>query len=257
MRHSRRTPKIFGSSYEVRQQENKQFSLNRSWRGIVIVVIIIVGVTMLGRLPIWRLTTVELKGDKDSIIATELDNLIGESIFSSAISRLIKRTQKNVAVSDFVCRRGLPNILRCTLTLRQAEMIWKTDGVEYLMDKHGVLFAIKSTNLPELLIVEDSQKQPVSFGSVVASAEIINQYYRLAELLKNKQLKIQIFLLNESLYQITVIIERAGKNPIQGLFILSGDINTQVEALAAVLAAKGDSITERIDVRVPGYVYTK
>ena len=108
-----------------------------------------------------------------------------------------------------------------------------------------------------MLVVEDTQRQPIKLGSIVASPEIISQYRRLVELLATKQLTTKTLLLSESLYQVTAIIERAGNNPIQGLFLLSGDALSQVEALSGVLATKGDSITERIDVRVPGYVYTK
>ena len=106
-------------------------------------------------------------------------------------------------------------------------------------------------------MVEDTKLQPIKLGSVVASPEIINQYRQLVELLAGKQLPVKTLLLNESLYQVTAIIERPGKTSIQGLFLLSGDANAQVETVVAIISTKGDSITERLDVRVPGYVYTK
>ena len=127
----------------------------------------------------------------------------------------------------------------------------------YLVDNRGVLFAVRSVDDGEILVVEDTQRQPIKYGSVVASPEIIRQYKHLIELLGAKQITAKTLLLNESLYQVAAVIERPDKSPIQGLFLLSGDASAQVEALGAVLAAKSDSITERIDVRVPGYVYTK
>src|SRR3989344_2242731 len=257
MQRGARNPKLFGSSYVVPSSSSKQPRLDKSWRAILLVIILVVAVMLLGRLPVWRLKTVELLGDKSERISTELNGLLGQSIFASSVSRVIKKTHSNLEVSEFICRRGLPATLRCTLTLRKPEIIWKTDGAGYLVDSRGVLFAAQPADQTDLLVVEDTQRQPIKLGSIVASPEIISQYRRLVELLATKQLTTKTLLLSESLYQVTAIIERAGKNPIQGLFLLSGDALSQVEALSGVLATKGDSITERIDVRVPGYVYTK
>lgn len=257
MQRGARNPKLFGSSYVVAQSSANRPRLDKSWRAILLVIVLIATVLLLGRLPVWRLKTVELFGDKNEYISTELNGLLGQSIFSTSVSRLISKTRNNLEVADFVCRRGLPATLRCTLSLRRAEIVWKTGGSGYLVDKRGVLFVAQSTDLTDLLVVEDTQRQPIKIGSVVASPEIINQYRHLIELLSTKQLTAKTLLLNESLYQVTAIIERPGKNPIQGLFLLSGDASSQVEALSGVLTTKGDSITERIDVRVPGYIYTK
>ena len=257
MQRGARNPKLFGSSYVVPSSSSKQPRLDKSWRAILLVIILVVAVMLLGRLPVWRLKTVELLGDKSEHISTELNGLLGQSIFASSVSRVIKKTHSNLEVSEFICRRGLPATLRCTLTLRKPEIIWKTDGAGYLVDNRGVLFAVQPPDQADLLVVEDTQHQPIKLGSIVASPEIISQYRHLVELLAAKQLATRTLLLNESLYQVTATLERAGKNPIQGLFLLSGDAFSQVEALSGVLATKGDSITERIDVRVPGYVYTK
>ncbi|MDP3993121.1 MAG: hypothetical protein Q8Q05_02845 [bacterium] len=252
-----RNPKLFGSSYVVPTSAGRQKGFDRSWRAIIIVIALAIVVLLLGRLPVWRLETIELLGDKNEAVASELNNLLGQSIFSSSISRLVDKTRVNLNVSDFYCRRGLPATLRCTLSLRDAAIIWKTDVTSYQVDKQGVIFAAQIGQQGEQLVVVDTQKQPIKLGSVVASPEIINQYHRLVELLGAKQLTVKTLLLNESLYQVTAVIDRPDKSPIQGLFLLSGVINSQVEALAGVMATKGDSITERIDVRVAGYVYTK
>ncbi|MCR4277846.1 MAG: hypothetical protein NUV80_04710 [Candidatus Berkelbacteria bacterium] len=257
MQRGARNPKLFGSSYVVPQSSGRGPRLDKSWRAILLFIILVTIFLLLGRLPVWRLTTVELLGDKNEHISAELNGLLGQSIFSSSVSRLISKTHNNLEVADFVCRRGLPATLRCSLSLRTAEIIWKSGESLYSVDKRGVLFTAQPTDLSDLLVVEDTQRQPIKLGSVVASPEIISQYRRLIELLSTKQLTAKTLLLNESLYQVTAIIERPGKNPIQGLFLLSGDSSSQVEALSGVLATKGDSITERVDVRVPGYVYTK
>ncbi|MDP3993115.1 MAG: hypothetical protein Q8Q05_02815 [bacterium] len=257
MKRGVRNPKLFGSSYVVPTSTGRQKGFDRSWRAIIIVIALVIAVLLLGRLPVWRLKTIELLGDKNEVVASELNHLLGQSIFSSSISRLVDKTRVNLDVSDFYCRRGLPATLRCTLSLRDAAIIWKTDATSYQVDKQGVIFATQTEERSELLAIVDTQKQPIKLGSIVASPEIINQYHRLVEQLGAKQLTVKTLLLNESLYQVTAVIDRPGKSSIQGLFLLSGDISSQVEALAGVMTTKGESITERIDVRVAGFVYTK
>lgn len=257
MRQGARNPKLFGSSYVAPPSANNKSRLDGSWRAIIFVIVLGVLILLIGRLPVWRIKTVELLGDNNESISKNLNGLLDQSIFSSSVTRFINKTRENLEVGEFVCRRGLPATLRCTLKLRTTEVIWMTESSMYLVDKHGVLFAIQPTDPGNLLVIEDVQRQPVKLGSVIASSEIIQQYKHLVELLGAKQLKVKTLLLNESLYQVTAVIEREGKKSIHGLFLLSGDASAQTEALSAVLVAKGDSITERIDVRVPGYVYTK
>ena len=257
MKRGARNPKLFGSSYVAPTSSNNRQYLDKSWRAILIVVALILTVFLLGRLPMWRLKAVELRGDQSERITKDLNALLGQSIFSSSVSRMISRTKDDFAVDKFDCRRGLPATLRCDMTLRKAEIIWESEGTRYSVDKNGVLFATHTDTQSNTLVVEDTLRQPVKPGSVVASPEIIMQYKRLVELLLIKQLTVTKLLLNESMYQITVVIERPGKNPINGLFLLSGNADSQVEALALILATKGDSISERVDVRVQGYVYTK
>jgi len=252
-----RNPKLFGSSYAPPPRTSNQPHVDKSWRAIIVVVVVVVMVILLGQLPLWQIKTIELIGDKSDPIAEEVNKLLGQSIFSPSVSRLIKKNSTDLAVSSFDCRRGLPATLRCRILIRSAEIIWKSGETSYLIDQRGVVFATQSIIQPELLVVEDTKHQPITLGMALASSEIIGQYRSLVGLLGTKGLITKTFLLNESLFQVTALIERAGQTPIQGLFLLSGDVDNQVEALAATLATEGGNITERIDVRVPGYVYSK
>lgn len=230
---------------------------DQSWRAILIVVIFALALLLLSRLPVWRLKTVELQGDQDEAVALELKGLLGQSIFSSAVSRMSGRQKANLAVADFVCQRGLPNSLKCTLRNRVPALIWRTGNKEYFVDRSGFLFAEKTGATSGLLTLEDSKLQPVSRGAIVTSPEIIEQYQELVEKLSAKQIAVTALVLNESLYQIIAKIDRAGRSPIQLLLLLTNDIDIQLESIQAVLAQKNDSITESIDARVPGYIYTK
>jgi len=251
------TPKIFGSSYRPPRPTRSTPKWGKSWKAIIIVVIVFAGILLISRLPVFRLKTVELVGDQENTIASQVDALHGQSIFSHEITNLVNNARTNVAVAAFDCRRGIPNALRCSLTLRQAAMVWQSGDKQYLVDKTGVIFAANTADRADIITINDLQKQPVTLGLVVASTEIINQYQALASALKAKQLTVARLELNESLYQVTVILSRPGKSDLRALFLLSNDVNNQVESVSTVLAEKGDSITQSVDARVPGYVYVK
>lgn len=252
-----RNPKLFGSSYSAPKRAGNQPHLDRFWRAVIILIMLVVAGWLFVRLPYWQIKTVELIGDKDTLIAGEVNGLVSQSIFSTSISRLNKKIRTNLGVSSFDCSRGLPATLRCKLALRKAAMSWKSGDVLYSIDDRGIIFSTLPASQADLLLVEDTQNLPTSLGMVVASPEILNHYRQLVELLGAKGLVVKTLLLKESLYQVTAVIERSGKAPIQGLFLLSSDVKNQVETLATTLATAGESVTERIDVRVPGYVYTK
>lgn len=253
-----RTPKLFGSSYQPPPSNSTSSGPSAPWRAIIIIVLAAALVLLLGRLPIFRLKTVELLGDKNDTISTQSNNLLGQSIFSHAVTQFISETKSNITVSGFNCSRGIPNILRCTLKTRSASLVWESDGTDYLVDDTGTIFELGSLPPPpNTLVVVDTKKQVVHLGSVVGSPDMIKQYQHLTDLLNSKQLTVSKLLLDESLYQVSAAIERVGKPTIQASFLLSGDLNAQVEALSGALTQKGDSITERVDLRVPGYVFTK
>jgi len=257
MRQTARTPKIFGSSYQPPRPTKSLPKLGNSWKAIVFVLAVFIAIVMIGRLPIFRLRTVELLGDQNDAVAAQLAELKGQSIFSHAVTALIDQTRNNVAVANFNCRRGIPNVLRCNLSMRAPAIVWQSGDAQYLVDQAGILYATKTADVPSTIIVNDLQKQPVKPGSTVASTELIKQYQDLVTQLAVKQLSVVNLQLSESLYQVTAVVNRPDKSPIQILFLLSGDVPNQIESVSAVISQKGDSITQTVDARVPGYIYTK
>lgn len=251
-----RNPKIFGSSYQP-PIEKKPLKVGRSWRAIITVVVVVVLVVLIGRLPFFQIRSAELIGDSNEQIAQELTKLQGQSLFARSVGKFVSQTETMTSVESFSCRKGIPSSLRCTLLLRKPALIWQSGQAQYLVDKDGVIFAATSSEQPEKLVVEDTFQQPIELGKVIVSPEIVSMYQQLVTMFSEKQLLIKKLQLTESLYQVTAIIDRAGKNPIKALFLLTDNIKNQVDSVSTALAQKGDSISERIDVRVPGYVYTK
>ncbi|MEK7171040.1 MAG: hypothetical protein AAB774_01910 [Patescibacteria group bacterium] len=256
MRQGASNPKIFGSSYQPPSPKSPR-RISQAWRPIIGLLVIISGILLIGRLPIFRIDTVELSGGGNDIVRQQLDDLIGQSLFSGSVSRLIEKTQAVTDVDNFTCRRGIPSVLRCQLTLKQPQIVWQSGSQSYFIDKDGVIFAPVSGDISKLLLIEDTKQQPITLGQNIVSAEIINTYQHLIALLAEKNLAASRLQLDESLYQVTAVIDRPSQPSIKGLFLMSNDLDSQVESVATVLAQKSGSVTERIDVRVPGYVYTK
>jgi len=231
--------------------------MGKNWRAVIIFILIFFGVILVGRLPVFQIKTVELTGDSDPTVGSALDNLQGQPLFSHAVTGLIDTTRQNLNVADFDCRRGLPNALRCNLKLRTPALIWQSGDSTYLVDQQGLLYGAKTAEVTGVITVTDQSKMPIKVGSQIVSEEIINQYNQLISLLKAQSLNVISLQLGETLYQITAIIDRPGKTPVQAIFLLTGNLSDQVLSVATTLTQKGDSITTYVDARVSGYIYTK
>lgn len=256
MQRGARNPKIFGSSYQPPTPKSSA-KLSKSWRPIIFLILIISGVLLLGRLPIFLIKSIEFSGDPSSELQGRLDGLMGYSLFSGAIARRSSEISNRPEVDKFVCHRGIPSVLRCRLTLKQPRIVWQSGTSQYFIDDTGVIFAAASGDLSKMVVIEDTKQQPITLGQNIVSTTIIGSYQALIDALAHNGLTVSRLKLDESLYQVTAVIDRPGKSSIQGLFLLANDIGSQVSSVVTVMIQKGDAVTERIDVRVPGYVYVK
>ena len=251
-----RNPKIFGSSYQP-PIEKKPLSVNHSWRAIITIVALVALVLLIGRLPLFQIKTTELLGDKNDTTANGLHDLQGKPLFSRAVNNFVSKIQAEPSVDQFTCRKGIPSSLRCTISLRTPVFVWQSGQSQYLVDKTGIIFSTSSSEQTDKLVVEDTLQQPIELGRVIVSPEIVTLYQQLVAKLAEKQIITKRLLLSESLYQVTALIDRPGKSSVKGLFLLTDNIQNQVDSISAVLAQKGDSITDHIDARVSGYIYSK
>lgn len=251
-----RTPKVFGTSYRP-SVAPKTTKLHPSWKAVVLIVLIVGGFFMIARLPFFQLKEVELVGSSNEELSRELQSLAGHSIFSGYVSRKIDQLKlDHPSIEVLSCKRGIPDSLNCQVTYRTPQVIWQVAGQSFLVDKHGIVYGEKLSEFPELMVVEDPLNQNVNVGDLVASQEVIESLKNLRNLLNGRQVVSQQFVLSESLYQVAVKITHNGQ-PVSALFLLTASLEGQVESLVTTLGQKGESVKERIDLRVPGYVFVK
>lgn len=251
-----RTPKVFATSYRPPQPKNPL--LPKAWRGIAIVVAAVIVITLIARLPYFQLRHISLDGTDDQELINELNELLGHSIFSNLAERRLEQIRfDNPSIDRLECKRGLPDTLRCSITYRQPQLLWQIGSEQFLVDESGVLYGKKSTELPELLVVEDPLTTNAQVGNQVASVEVVTSFKVLREALAAKQLPPLSLTLSESLYQVSAKIGLPSGKQINALFLLTGPLNSQVASLEATIREKGDSIGQYVDVRVSGYVFTK
>ncbi len=263
MVQQRRTPKVFNSQY----QPPKKFdwSAYQRLKPLLVLLVVVIAFYLVGRLPIFHIKEVTLSGDTSEAVVNELDALKGKSLFSRFVIETTERLEAaNPSVKDLSCSRGIPSTLRCQLSLRQASIGWKKDGVIYLVDQSGYAFKEQGdTAVP--LIVEDKGAQPVKAGQVVASREVVDVYLSLIKQLQERGYQLGTFSIAESLYQVNVAVtgntsadwQWTPATPITLLMVTNYPLSAQIDAATQLLKTKSSAISERVDVRVPGYAYTR
>ena len=132
----------------------------------------------------------------------------------------------------------------------------------YLVDQDGFIYGTTS-NAAMALDVQDKTTTPLGIGKTVATTSIVSTYHDIYNQLTAAGFKITNLYVADTLFQIGAVtsgnakINWQPKNPIDLLLITSYPTNTQVSIILATIASQPDKITNRIDVRVPGYVYVK
>lgn len=264
----RRTPKVFGTSYQPpsRTKANSTFrptavSLQPVFR-VVLLVLLLFG---LSRLPVFRIKHVAIEGADNAQLQTDLQALVGQSIFSRKIGQVTEHwlhTEGSLAILS--CHKGLPSSLSCRAALRQPSLIWQQSGKEFLVDKDGVLYAEKGPGPLTVPVVQDQIGSTNQLGTNVASTEVIEQITRLKKTLEEQGIVISRFFITDSLYQVGVIIggyKNTDNQPVTkeltALFASTQPIDAQAKVLRILLRERGGQITTRIDLRIPGYVYYK
>lgn len=259
----RRTPKVFQSNYRApKTADGRRY---RSLKPLLWLSVAVMAIYLFGRLPLFRIQTVQVDGTVDEQLTKELEAAKQYSIFSAAIRRNTERVlASNLQLDSLDCRRGLPNTLRCQATMRQPVLIWKQNGQEWLIDKDGFVYASKSSDV-RVPVVDDRGSKAVALRQTVASSDIVSFYNEVIRQLQANGLTVEQLFISESLYQVGANITGSTspelpfpqKSPIAVLMTTSYPVESQVMALLEVLKTKNDQISERIDLRVPGYVYTK
>ncbi len=261
----RRTPKVFGTSYQPVKTSgrNRLVVPSKAWRPIISLVVVVAVALLVARLPFFQIQTVTVDGSSNPELAAELQELVGHSIFTSQISRVTNRwLGRDQSLATFVCRRGVPNSVRCSVALRQGVLVWRQGTSEFWVDENGRAFASRQADQPSPLIVEDRLTKVVNLGDDVASREIIDVLIRLQQELGKRSIVVRHFFINDVLYQPGALVtafplanQSVVQKEVSVIFTATETVTGQVRILTSLLAERGEKIDSRIDLRVPGYVY--
>lgn len=208
-------------------------------------------------LPYFRIKSVGLTGDDLTEATAEIESLVGRSIFSRAISRTASQVSSNFRVEKFECRKGLPDSLKCSLKLKEPLAVWQSGNLSFLIDKDGVIFTEQAQSIPGQFVIEDKFLLPVKIGAVVLSPEIIGHYQALKGMLETSGFVVHRFIINESLFQVSAVVDKADKKSISVMFLLSNNLEESLVTLNNTFDNQAASINSQVDLRVAGYVYVK
>jgi len=259
----KRTPKVFGTSYQPSSTASKATPLKgKNWRPVGAVIVAVCLAILTARLPVFQIKSVTTDGVTNPELLADLQTLVGHSIFSGQITRVTDRWLiRDQSLATLFCRRGLPSSVRCNATTRHGVLVWRQGTAEYWVDDNGRAFAVRQPTETAGLIVEDQAANPVKVGSDVASGEIVDVFLRLQQGLTDRAIVVRHFFIADVLYQPGALVSsftvhgQMVQKDVSVLFAATESIDSQVRTLASLLAERGDRIQGRVDLRVPGYIY--
>lgn len=241
------------------------WSKYRSLKPLIWLLLAIIGIYVFFHLPYFSIKTVQVVGTSDADTHSKLESLKGMSIFSQEVGRRVEQIKnENLTIADLQCSRGVPDTLRCNVSNRQPSILWKQGDKIYLVENNGFIYGNKVED-SSTLVIEDKTTEPLGLGKTVASSDIIKAYHDIYKELTDRGFIVANLYVADTLYQVGAVVSGNSaadvnwhpKTSINFLLVTSYPINTQADILLATVKSKSDKISERVDVRVPGYVYTK
>lgn len=135
--------------------------------------------------PVFRVSNIEVVGvqrtSQDSVVETA--NLLGESLFTADLTSAQKDLYKLPLVSSVKIERAWPDTVKVTIEERKAWGTWAQGGVDYTIDREGVVLGNGSAGakLPLIKSSEIGSRQQgdrVDYQAVDAAAEIYEKLPR-------------------------------------------------------------------------------
>ncbi|HUD20663.1 MAG TPA: hypothetical protein VMQ44_01180 [Candidatus Saccharimonadales bacterium] len=260
-----RTPKVFNASFRPPRQRLDLSQYKSLWP-FVVVLLIIVAIFLASRLPVFTIRSVEVSGTIDQGIIGHLEDLKGQSLFSRQVSQVrLDILKSNSSVADVDCRRGIPDYLRCAVSMRTPALIWRSGGIDYLADSHSLLYAQYLQTSQQLPIVEDRSATKAAVGQTVANSDLVKIFTDTNTKLNQAGFVVSELFINDTVYQVGAVVTGstssdlpypAGKT-ISLLMTINTPIDAQITAAKQILKDKGGQVNAQIDLRVPGYAYVK
>lgn len=261
MKHSAPTPKVFNAKYQSVSSSRPALPKGLG-KPLIIAAVVIVGFLLISKLPIFRVSSVEVDGEISAESNRQLTGLVGQSIFSGRIEETTKSIlNSDSTIGSLNCARSIPAKLLCKAEARKGVLTWNANGKSYLIDSYGVAFEGEANS--ELLTVEDSTSAELKVGDLVISSSTIEGLQSMAAQLSEKEFKLDKILVSTSLYQFEAVISGRTKielpfptkSPITVAMTTSYPTSAQVKVLEQLVAQRSPEIAGRVDLRVPGNVY--
>ena len=152
---------------------------------LVTLAVIVGGGTWLYQSSVFRVTDIQVVGAKrtsaDSVVETA--NLLGTSMFNADLVQAQKDLYKLPLVASVKVERAWPNTVKVTIEERKPWGTWEQGGVDYVIDREGVVLGLGSagTDLPLIRSSELGSREEgdrVDYQAVDAAAEIYDKLPR-------------------------------------------------------------------------------
>lgn len=135
--------------------------------------------------PIFKISDVQVSGNDRIATPTvvEATGLIGESMFEADLAEVQRAIYSLPLVYNVSIERDWPNTIRIVIDERQPWGTWEQDGVEYTVDREGVVLGIGAgpANGPVIRSSEEGSRvtgDRVDYQAVDAAAEIYEKLPR-------------------------------------------------------------------------------
>lgn len=261
--NTRRTPKVFQSNFRPPTISKPSY---RSLRPLLWLAVAMLVVFAVSRISIFPIKTIDITGQASEGVRNELEKLKGKGLLSREVKhRLGIIAQTTGELSALECSKGLPSTLKCSATARTPALAWKLGESYFEIDQRGQVYSKVSETQVRPVVIDRTPSSEPAMGTNILSTDLIAIYRDIPELLTKSGYTVDNLFVADSLYQIgaqvtgrkTESLDWLPGKPINFLFSTSYPISDQVQVINQLVDGKRDRITQSVDVRVPGYAYTK
>jgi len=244
-----RPPKVFQS-----HRDKEQFILPRFVKISIWLIILLSGlVYFLFFSPVFQIKNIEIVGSPSDEVKVFLEKIKGKNIFSFSSARIeqdiIAKNQNYLSVK---VDRGIPDTTRVIFQDREAKIVWQTQNKKYFVDKEAIVFREVSDS-SELPLVSDLKNLNIQIPTQIATAKFIDFVKDASTELKNANIIVRQFQVNETTFQLEAVTEQG----IRIIFDTLRPLSEQISAFHNVYNKDKDKIKVYVDLRVEGWVYYK
>lgn len=205
----------------------------------------------------FKIKEIDIDGDINESIKTEVDKFYGQNIFLFTVGAKDKElAEKQTSVEKLNIIKGIPDMLKVEILVRKPEIRWKTRDNIYYIDDEGIVFNLEEgrdqyDNLP---LVKDARDLDVELGSKIVTEDFVQFILMIENQLKeNTDKEVEELRINDT----TLHLEVQFKDSYRVYFDTLGNINKQISLLKKIQENHDGDIKEYVDLRVENKGYYK